>query len=82
MERKIDFDFRGHVGAWGARPHECPLKRELCACGTMSFRKEWMVYDKLEDLYEVCPHFVKLGPDVPKEGTNDSYPVVVECKEE
>ena len=79
MDRKIQFNFNGHSGAWAARPVECPLGREVCALGTMSYKKEWLVYRKVGKQYEICPHFMGLGPDVPKEGTSDSFPIIALC---
>ena len=82
MERKIDFAFSGHTGMWAAHPLDCPIGQKVCACGTMSFKKEWLVFKQVGKKYEVCMHFIALGQDVPKEGTSDSFPVVVICGRE
>jgi len=79
MKRKIEFRFSGHTGSWAAIPLECPIKCEVCACGTMSFKKEWLVYREVGKRYKVCVHFTALGPDVPAEGTSNSFPAVVIC---
>jgi len=80
MKRPIDFQFCGHTGSFSAVPTSCPIDQEVCCVGTMKYDKTWIVFDKVGDMYEVCPRFGGLGENVPVEGTSNSHPIVVECK--